>query len=155
MKSLITALVTVALLMSHQVVRAEVPFESEIEARQSFMHVMKFYMGILGDMAKGKVEYNAELADTTAKNIYAASQFNNGAMWPQGSGNDNPKLAELTGALPAIWTSYPKVAEKHQTWSEASAVLAENAGKGLDSLRQSIGPVGKSCKGCHDSFKAD
>jgi len=32
--------------------------------------------------------------------------------------------------------------------------MAENAGNGLEALQSSIGDVGKSCKGCHDDYRA-
>jgi cytochrome c556 len=38
--------------------------------------------------------------------------------------------------------------------TDASAALASVAGEGLDALRSKIGDVGKSCKGCHDNFRA-
>ena len=136
-------------------VAADKPFEKEVEARTSFMTVVAFNMGILGGMAKGKVPYDSAQAEAAAKNIYFASKMNTAAMWPEGSDNSNPELKDLTEALPYNWENYEDVAEKQAAWLEASKVLAENAGTSLDSLRKTIGPVGKSCKGCHKVTKAD
>lgn len=133
---------------------AETPFETEIEARQAHFQVVKFNMGILGAMAKGKREYNAELAEASAKNILKAATMDNGAMWPKGSDNGVDALADVTKAKPGIWSNFPDVQDKHKAWASASEKLASTAGQGLDSLRQNIGPVGKSCKGCHKEYKA-
>ncbi len=137
---------------SYLAVAAE-PFEAEITARQAFMQVLKFNMGIVGDMAKGKRDYDAKLAESAAKNIHAASLMDNGAMWPKGSDNANTELTIKTAALPKIWSNFPEVVEKHKAWIEASAALSANAGKGLDALREYIVPVGKSCQSCHKSFR--
>jgi len=39
-------------------------------------------------------------------------------------------------------------------YNAEAAVLAAEAGNGLDALRAAIGDVGKSCKGCHDEYRA-
>ena len=129
--------------------------EKAIKARQSFMQVTAFNLGLLGAMAKGEREYDAELASAAAKNLHALSLQNNGAMWPEGSSNDKPGLTDKTRALPVIWASYPTVAEKHKAWTDASADLAAVAGDGLDAMKSKIGPVGKSCGGCHKQFRAE
>ena len=140
---------------SNVAVAADTPFEKEIEARKSFMTVVGFNMGILGGMAKGKVPYDSAQADAAAQNIYSASKMNTAAMWPEGSDNSNPELKGFTEALPYSWENYDDVAEKQTAWVDASKALAENAGTSLADLRKTIGPVGKSCKGCHNVTKAD
>lgn len=134
-------------------VMAEEPFEAEIEARKAHMQVVKYNMGILGAMAKGKREYDAGLADAVAKNLHAAATMNNMTMWPKGSDNSVAALAELTKSKPELWAEDSEVGAKHEAWVEASAVMADSAGLGLDSLKEAIGPLGKSCKGCHDAYK--
>lgn len=152
-KVIATTFCALLMAISYQAV-AEKPFEDEIEARKAFMQLLKFNISILGDMAKGNREYDAQLAENLAKNLHTASLMDNAAMWPKGSDNGNKVIADITKALPELWSDYPTAVEKHQDWTKASAAMAANAGKGLDSLRQSIGPVGKSCKSCHKGFKA-
>ena len=128
------------------------PFEAEIEARKAFMQVVKFNMGVLGGMARGKVDYDATAAETAAKNMHLLTQMNNTAMYPKGS--DSKSLPDETTAKPEIWSS-AKIGEIHGQWAKASATLAETAGKGLPELRANIGAVGKTCKGCHDDFRTE
>ncbi|MGI9510312.1 MAG: c-type cytochrome [Geminicoccaceae bacterium] len=133
---------------------ADDPISKAVEARQAFMKVVAFNLGALGAMAKGEMEYDPEMAAAHANNLASLSEMKNGAMWPQGS--DNATLGEdKTRALPVIWESYPKVAEKHEAWSKASVELAASAGDGIDALKSNIGAVGKSCGGCHDDFRAE
>ncbi|MGI9500447.1 MAG: cytochrome c, partial [Geminicoccaceae bacterium] len=87
-----------------------------VKARQGFMQVVAFQLGPLGAMAKGEMEYNAELAASNAKNLAALAAMNTGAMWPEGS--DNAALGEdKTRALPAAWAADSKVGEKHGDWT--------------------------------------
>ena len=51
--------------------------EDIIKARQSFMQVYKFNLGLVGNMAKGKTEYNAETAQNAADNLLALSKMKN------------------------------------------------------------------------------
>lgn len=132
---------------------AEGPHDKAIKARQSMFQIYSFSMGTLGAMAKGKMDYNAELAQEMADNLNAAANLGQSAFWPAGSDNSNPENAR-TRALPKIWETFPAIGEDAQALKDASAVLASEAGNGLDALRASMGDVGKACKGCHDGYRA-
>ena len=155
MKSLVKVVSAVSLAaLVAMPVAAEQPFEKEIEARKAHMQVVKYNMGILGAMAKGKREYNAELAEAVANNLYAAASMNNMTMWPQGSDNSVAGLEDLTKSKPEMWAADSKVGEKHEAWVKASEQMVSAAGQGLDSLKNAMGPLGKSCKSCHKAYKA-
>ena len=128
--------------------------EKAVKARQGLMQVVAFTLGPLGAMAKGEMDYSAEVAATNAKNMEALAKLNAGAMWPEGS--DNAALGEdKTRALPAAWAADSKVMDKHMAWIEASTKLAAVAGDGLDALKPAVAEVGKSCGGCHDDYRAE
>lgn len=129
------------------------PHDSAIKARQGLMQLYGFSMGILGAMAKEKVPYDAAAASSAASNLLAASSMDQSAMWPAGSHNEDAANA-TNRALPAIWDTYPKVAEAGKSFGEAVVALNAAAGGGLDSLKGAMGDVGKGCKGCHDDFRA-
>lgn len=129
------------------------PHDAAIKGRQAMFQTYSFNMGILGAMAKGKIEYNADLAAESAANLNAAVNFGQSAMWPEGSDNETPGNAK-TRALPAIWSNFPDVLEKSKALQQASETLVGEAGNGLDALQSAIGAVGDSCKGCHDDYRA-
>ena len=129
--------------------------EDIIEARQAFMQVYKFNIGLVGAMAKGEVEYNAEIAQNAANNLLALSKMKNGPMWPQGSSKADPGLKEKTNALPETWTTWPKVSERHADLTSALEDFVKVAGKDLNSLRGGMKSVGDGCKGCHKDFRAE
>jgi len=130
------------------------PHDAAIKGRQAMFQTYSFNMGILGAMAKEKMEYDADIAAQSAANLNAAANFGQSAMWPEGSDNETPGNAK-TRALPAIWSNFPDVLEKSNALKEASEVLAAEAGNGLDALKSAIGDVGGSCKGCHDDYRAE
>lgn len=122
-----------------------------VKARQAAMQLYAFNIGILGAMAQGKMDYDANAASAAANNLKALSVMDGSAMWPPGSGNDNKDLK--TAALPTIWSTWPAVAEKGKAFATAASAMADNAGNGLDALRANIGALGKSCGGCHQDFR--
>ncbi|MFK7995841.1 MAG: cytochrome c [Granulosicoccus sp.] len=130
------------------------PHDDAIKGRQAMFQTYGFNMGILGAMAKEKMEYDAEKASEAATNLLAAANFGQSAMWPEGSDNTNPANAR-TRALPEIWTTYPAVADKGAAFQKAAEVMAAQAGNGLSALQGAMGDLGGSCKGCHDDFRAE
>ena len=130
------------------------PHDSAIKGRQAMFQTYNFNMGILGAMAKEKMDYDADMASEAAANLQAAANFGQSSMWPAGSDNTDPVNAR-TRALPEIWSTYPAVVEKADALKKSTAVLADQAGGGLSALQGAIGDVGSSCKGCHDDFRAE
>ncbi|WP_340107858.1 cytochrome c [Pikeienuella sp. HZG-20] len=126
--------------------------ERAVQARQSLMTLYGHYLGQLGAMAKGETPYDAAKAEAAATSLAGLATLDESAMWPEGS--DNGALGDKTRALPVIWTTYPAITEKMQAAADATAALAKVAGTDLDSLRAGIGPVGKSCGDCHETYRA-
>lgn len=125
---------------------------SAIKARQSLMSLQAFNIGLLGGMAKGEVEYNADAATAAATNLAALAKMDQSRMWPPGS--DNAALGDdVTEALPAIWAADSKIGDDAMALVEATAAMQTAAGEGLDALRGAIGPVGKACGGCHENYR--
>ena len=129
--------------------------EKAIEGRQGLMQVYAFNISVVGDMAKGKEEYNAESAQNAADNLLAAASMKNGPMWPKDSGNDNLEFGELTDALPEIWTTYPEIGQRGADLISALEEFGEVAGTGLGGMKKGLGAVGKACKACHEDFRAE
>lgn len=145
------ALVLLMATLAGPLVAADDPLQKAIKARQGEMQLRAFNAGPLFGMAKGKIEYDAELATQLAKNLQTLIKINMGRAWPQGS--DNSKYAGDTTALPEIWTTYPEISEYGKRYVEAVNKVAAVAGNGRDALRAEIGGLGKTCKGCHDEFR--
>lgn len=148
-KALATAGIVLALgVTAESGFAADEPFAKEIKARKAVMQIQAFNLSILGAMAKGKMPYDAKMAQNAADNLNAAVNMKNGAMWPKGS--DTDALGKRTRAKPEAWTKYPKVAEKSMALKEAAAKMAAAAGNGLDAVKANMKGVGQGCKGCHE-----
>ncbi|WP_281855908.1 c-type cytochrome [Litoreibacter halocynthiae] len=131
---------------------ADKAIEAAVKARQSQMTLYSFNLGILGGMAKGDIEYDADAATAAARNLAALSQLDQSRLWPQGS--DNVALgADKTAALPAIWETGSTAGEKGMALASAAIDLEQVAGDGLDALQGAMGAVGKSCGSCHESYR--
>ena len=132
---------------------AEGPHDKAIKARQAMFQLYSYNIGLLSGMAKGKIDYNADIASEAAENLRAAAHLGQSTLWPAGSDNGNSDNAR-TRALPAIWETFPAITEKADALKTASTALAATAGNGLNALKAGIGDVGASCKGCHDDYRA-
>jgi cytochrome c556 len=115
------------------------------------MQLRTFNLGPLFAMAKGKIDYDAELASMLAGNLKLMLDLDNGRAWAQGT--DTEAYPGKTIALPKVWTTYPEIGKYGKKYVSAVNELVAVAGGGVDALKSKIGPVGKACKGCHDEFR--
>ena len=133
---------------------AKGPYDGAIEARQGMFELFSFNSGILGDMAKENMEYDADIALEAAKNLEAAANLGQSQFWPEGS--DSESDGNLTNrALPAIWDDMPDFMEKMEALRTESAKMAMVAGDGLEAVQGAMGDVGGTCKACHDNYRAE
>ncbi len=151
MKTLFAGL-TVAAIVSAGAVTAQEkgPFAMQIKARQGIMAYRAVNLGVLGGMAKGETEYNAEAAQKAADNLATAVAIDASMLWPKGSDHDADPTSE---ALAAIWADGSDIGAKAKAMSDAAAAMQAAAGKDIDSLKAAMGPVGEACAGCHKSFR--
>jgi len=127
-------------------------FDREIKARQSFMQVLAYNNGLLANMVRGKVPYDAELAQTAALNLKLAAQMNMSSVWVVGS--DMSVAGNDTKTKPELWSTWPKAGSYLTDLSEASALLDGVAGMGLEQMKAAFSDVGKACSSCHKDFRA-
>lgn len=127
------------------------PEQQAMKARKSHMGLYAFNLGILGAMAKGESEYDADAASAAANNLVALSGLNQAAYWLPGTDSDS---LEGSRALPAIWENIPDVMEKSVAVSAAAQQLAAAADSGdAAALGPAIGGLGKACNACHESYQ--
>lgn len=147
-----SSLMTAAMLTAMPEALSQDAVDKAIKARRSVMQLYSHYAGPLFAMAKGDLAYDAALASQLAENLNAVANLSGARMWPPDSHNE--ARAGKTRARSAIWEAGSGVGEKSQAMSDAALEISLVAGDGLDSLRDAVRSVGKSCKGCHDDFRA-
>ncbi|MDJ0824345.1 MAG: cytochrome c [Rhodobacter sp.] len=123
-----------------------------VKARKAHMQLYAHNLGILGGMAKGEVEYNAETAALAAGNLATLASMNQMTYWPPGT--STAELGEETRALPVGWeeASMNDVMGKATSLAEAAMAMQAAAGS-LEGVQASIGAIGGACGGCHKVYR--
>jgi len=122
-----------------------------VKARQAHMQLYAHNIGILGDMAAGKADYDATAAQTAADNMVALISINQQSYWPVGT--DNASI-EGTKTLPALWENFDNVMAIGADFGAAADAMAEVAGTDLESLQGAMRDLGGSCSACHREYRA-
>ena len=128
--------------------------DKTVKARRAYYQTVLASAGPLFGMLKGKVAYDAAIAQKFANNLKLISQVDNGHAFPKGSDNANPKLKGQTRALPAIWAAGSEIKAKGAAWRDAIAKLATVAGNGKDAMSAQMKVVGATCAACHKLYRA-
>ena len=133
---------------------AELSVEEQIEARQAAYQFMSWNMGkIKAQAVDGKVEYNAEQMKAAANAIAAVANSGLGALFSPDSTMDK---AEDTRLKPEFFQQPEKAREVGMNFGREANKLQEVAASGdKDALARQFAAVGKSCKACHDNFRAE
>ena len=125
-------------------------FDNQIKARQGMFAMNGVSLGILAGMARGRMEYDADLAQAAADNLVNVSQFNMAPLWPEGSDSD---AVATTAALPAIWENYDDFLAKFADFGTAAVAMQAVAGTGVEALGPALGALGATCGACHDAYQ--
>ena len=126
-------------------------FAAGIKARQALMQIQAFNLGILGNMAKGKTEYDAKAASLAAANLVHAVSIHQPQAWAPGSDNSAVKG---TRALPALWQNFPDVGAKSKELAAAVEGMNAVAGNGAEAVGGAMGRLGAACGACHKAYRA-
>ncbi len=130
---------------------AQDAFESQHEARHGVMAIMGISMGVLGGMARGRMDYDAEKAQTAANSILGVSMVDFLGFFPEGS---DEMSMDNTRATVAIWENAAGFTAEWAKVQMAAPALAEAAGQGKDAMVAALGDVGGTCRSCHKAYRA-
>ena len=118
--------------------------EKPVAYRQAIFKIMGWNIGIVAAMAKGEQPYDAEEAAAAANAMAGRGPIMAGAF-------DESSKSKRT--LDAIWEDPEAFQAAIDQYIEASSAFAAAAGSSVDDLRTALGPLGASCKNCHDDFR--
>jgi cytochrome c556 len=121
--------------------------EDAIEYRKATFQLIRYQIGDMGDMLKGKVKFDAQRFQQRANSAAALSSMPWEAFTSDSQKGD-------TSALPAVWTDRATFDKKAMQFAEYAQALATAAKSGD---KKEIAPAfrnwAKGCKDCHKSFK--
>lgn len=130
---------------------AQDEYENQLKARKGQFNLLALNVGVLGGMARGNVDYDAALAQAAAENIVAIAAINQMPLWPEGS--DEMSIDD-TRAKPEIWDNFSDFASKWAAVGTAAEGLPAAVGSGAEGIGPALGPLGGTCKDCHDTYRA-
>ena len=121
-----------------------------VEQRQGQFKLYVHNFGLMGAMAQGRIDYDAEAAQTAATNLYHVTRHDQSRLWPEGTDSFS---IDGTRANPAIWENLDDFVEKFTAMQTAVEALQSVAGDGLPEMQAAFGPVGQSCQACHEAYR--
>ena len=126
---------------------AQVKPETLVKQRQSAMTLVGKYWGPLGGMAQGKAPYDANIVARNAGYLEALSHM----PW---DGFAASTQSEKSAALPEIWKDAAgcKTAQE-KLQGEVVKLVAAAKGGNEAAVKTQLGEVGKTCGGCHNTFR--
>lgn len=119
-----------------------------VTARQSQMKMVGYHIGLLGAMAKGEMEFDAEMASGAAENINALANMKQATIWTEGTAQGE---IDGTRAKAEIWSDWAGFSERFEALASASSTLVGVSD--IDGLRAGMGDLGGTCKACHEKYR--
>jgi cytochrome c556 len=119
-----------------------------VKERMDLMKGQQEDMKLLGDMAKGKVPFEAAKAAAAARDLNTTAK-KIADLFPEGS-NGHP-----SDALPAIWKDWDRFkGNANDLETSADALAASLDGAGDKDWKAALRQVTDVCKSCHEDFRA-
>lgn len=119
------------------------------QIRQDVMKDVRQAAKPVGNMLRGNEDFNADTLMKTL-DVFSAAAAKYGDLFPEGS-----ETGFETEAAPAIWEDRAGFDEALTAFAEATSLAIESAPQSLDEARETVSPVFKTCKGCHDSYRVE
>ena len=118
--------------------------DPDVKARQALMDANGGAMKVLGEMAGGKVAFDATAA-AAAKATLVADAAAVPEKWKVNA------VDAGSHSKPDIWTAWDDFTAKAGDFGKAAAALDTSS---LDGVNAGLGAIGGACKACHTAYKA-
>ena len=117
--------------------------------RQSYFTLVAMNFGPLAAMAKGDMPFDAKMAEGFASDLADVTELNLMRGFAPGSDKGT------TRAKPEIWSNLDDFKSKLEDMRREADKLEDIAEEGdPKAIAMQTGAVGKTCKACHDEYKA-
>jgi cytochrome c556 len=128
---------------------AQLSPEKAIRVRQSSYYLMGHHMSRINATLKGDAPFDKASLESSATVLDLLGRLV-ADHYPAGSDSGN------TRAKPEVWKEAARFKELGKaSQAEAAKLLGAVQGGNLDAIKAAYGSTTKSCKNCHDSFKAN
>ena len=124
--------------------------DKSIKYRRGVFQVIVWDFGPMGAMVKGKIPFDKAAFARHAERVAAM-----GPRIVEGFGKGTEKGDVASRAKPEIWSDRDGFEAAAQRLIDESKKLASVAAGGDESaMKKQFAATGKSCKGCHDDYRA-
>jgi len=119
-----------------------------VDTRQGLLKVIGYYIGPMVGMARGQIDYDADLVATNAEKMGKLT-----AMIPDLFKMDTSGSGVASDSLNGIWDNSEDFNNKAAAASQRAFELADAAKEGKTAFMQAFGATGGACKSCHDDYR--
>lgn len=123
-----------------------------VEQRQGQFKLYLHNFGVMGAMAQGRIDYDADLAQTAADNLFHVTRHDQSRLWPEGT--DSMSI-DGTRAKPEIWDNLDDFVAKFGALQNAAEALQSAAGNGLEAMQAAFGATAGTCQACHQAYREE
>ena len=121
-----------------------------VKARQAHMELYGHNLYYLLGVARGRSEYNAELAQAAADSLVALHTVSQMRYWAPGTDSES---VEGSRALPALWENFPTVFGIVGESVAAANALQAVASDGVEAMGPAAQALNQTCNDCHRDFR--
>lgn len=119
-----------------------------VAARHAQMQMIGYHIGMLGAVAKGEMAYDSAMVDAAARNLQALAAMDISTTWIPGT---EQGAVDGSRAKAEIWSDPEGFAAKFADLEKASAAMIGAADAAA--VGAGLGPMGGSCKSCHEAYR--
>lgn len=117
--------------------------DPQVKARQEVMDIIATNTKTLGEMAGGKIPFDATAAASAKSALAAAAAEVPAKFEPQAT---DP----LTEAKPEVWTNWDQFVAKSEALLKAAEAVDTTS---PETIGAGMGAIGGACKDCHSTFR--
>ncbi|MCB1992135.1 MAG: cytochrome c [Geminicoccaceae bacterium] len=118
-----------------------------IETRQTIMKSMGAAGKVSGEMIKGNLPFNQDVANL-ALATFAAASLSYREFFPEGS-----QAGHDTRAKDTIWTDRAGFIAANEKFAEAATAAVAAKPADLDAFKAAFAPIGENCQSCHETYR--
>ena len=122
-----------------------------LKARQGQFNLIALNLGVLGNMARGRMDYDAATAQAAADSLAGIAMLDQTKLWVEGT--DNVTLAGQTRAQPNIFEDTEGFLAIWARFQDGAMAAQAVAGDGVEALGPALGMVGGTCRDCHQTYR--
>ncbi|WP_299875880.1 cytochrome c [uncultured Sulfitobacter sp.] len=119
-----------------------------VNARHAQMQMVSYSIGLLGAVAKGEMDYSAEMVSSAAKNLQALARMDKASLWIAGT---EQGAVDGSRAKAEIWSDPDGFAATFKQMDDAATALIDAADAGA--VGAGMGALGGACKACHEKYR--